>query len=156
MFKKIKKNYSLPPPFTVVPHWLWSGQKIPGQQDTTAHTLPRRQESHRHSTLCQHQRAPGHRAEVRDHHPVTTVIWNLFQPTLDILFSLLIICTLSAGVIGFLGLNIEVNVSFLHFIGIIWVAWRSFWCSDCVPAGAASWLSKDLPSWWPSCTHWSC
>lgn len=114
-----KMYFFFPPILSVVPHRLWSGQKIPGQQDTTAHTLPRRQESHRHSTLCQHQRAPGHRAEVRDHHPVTTVIWNLFQPTLDILFSLLIICTLSAGVIGFLGLNIEVNVSFLHFIGII-------------------------------------
>ncbi len=48
----------------VVPHRLWSGQEIQRQQDTTAHTVQRRQKSHRHSSLCQYQRTLGHRAEV--------------------------------------------------------------------------------------------
>lgn len=57
----------------VVPHRLWSGQEIPRQQDTTAHTLQRRQKSHRHSSLCQHQRTLGHRAEV------TTLAQNIYE-----------------------------------------------------------------------------
>lgn len=54
---------------SVVPHWFWFGEEIPGQPHSAAHTLQRRQELDWHSSLRLHQRTPGDRAEVRPHAP---------------------------------------------------------------------------------------
>lgn len=52
------------PSLSVVPYWLWFGEEVPRQPNTTAHPLQRRQEPDWHSTLCLHQCAPGNWTEV--------------------------------------------------------------------------------------------
>lgn len=101
-----KMYFFFPPILSVVPHRLWSGQKIPGQPDTTAHTLQRRQKSHRHSSLCQHQRTSGNRAEVRavQHPLIYFSLRRMFSNPSSFV-------RLQATVARFLGLNMLVNGS---------------------------------------------
>lgn len=78
----------------VVPHRLWSGQEIPRQQDTTAHTVQRRQKSHRHSSLCQHQRTLGHRAEVSTPAQIIYSIFAHCAPIHVTNFRQIIVCSI--------------------------------------------------------------
>ena len=99
----LTENHCVFSPFlSVVPYWLWFGEEVPRQPNTTAHPLQRRQEPDWHSTLCLHQCTPGHWTEVCHIHThintstleqcflAINLIWDLthfswVQPTYSIL-----------------------------------------------------------------------